>query len=142
MTGDNLIRYHKLGALVRALQLPRLILGDFNIPAKTLAKTDFISKIGGTIFTGDLVTTCTAGREGSLIDYATASHNCLPFLIALTPVVQVPWKTHIGFEIRIRCAGTQLLVRNLEVPAKLPQVCRPRMEAQPGSKSSESKKKH
>eukprot|EP00959_Pyramimonas_sp_CCMP1952_P208004 4351193-Pyramimonas_sp.AAC.1 len=54
LTGDNLVRYHKLGGLVRSLQLPWLIVGDFNVPAATLARTDFFSSLGGRLYTGDL----------------------------------------------------------------------------------------
>eukprot|EP00959_Pyramimonas_sp_CCMP1952_P303990 6361822-Pyramimonas_sp.AAC.1 len=89
-----MVRFHKLGSLARALQLPWPIIGDFNVPAATLAKTGSVSSIaGGGLYTGCLVTTCTAGASGSLIDYAAASNNCLPCIISVAPVVQVPWKT-------------------------------------------------
>eukprot|EP00959_Pyramimonas_sp_CCMP1952_P392917 8233127-Pyramimonas_sp.AAC.1 len=100
MTGGSLVRSHKLGSLVRTLQNPWLIIGDFNIPATVLAKTDFASAIGGRACAEDLVTACSAGSTGSLIACTIASSACLPYLVSITPVVQVPWNTRIGFQLR------------------------------------------
>ena len=60
----------------------------------------------------------------------------MAYLITAGPIVQVPWKTRAGCQVRVRGSGAQLLVRPLDLPAKLPQVPRPEAAATPGSTAS------
>eukprot|EP00959_Pyramimonas_sp_CCMP1952_P275391 5756231-Pyramimonas_sp.AAC.1 len=45
-SGQNLERLSKLGALLQALHLPWVVLGDFNMSSLTLSPGGFLGKIG------------------------------------------------------------------------------------------------
>eukprot|EP00959_Pyramimonas_sp_CCMP1952_P381353 7990857-Pyramimonas_sp.AAC.1 len=46
-TGPNLLRYQRLGAFLHALQLPWVVVGDFNVPAAAVTKSEFAARVGG-----------------------------------------------------------------------------------------------
>eukprot|EP00959_Pyramimonas_sp_CCMP1952_P171983 3593595-Pyramimonas_sp.AAC.1 len=68
-TGPNIKRYRRLGALLYALQLPWVVVADFNISAAAINKAEFVSRIGGHILTANVDYTCNKGEKGSHIDF-------------------------------------------------------------------------
>eukprot|EP00959_Pyramimonas_sp_CCMP1952_P304330 6368969-Pyramimonas_sp.AAC.1 len=62
-SGENLLQYRPLGGLLRALQLPWIVVGDFNISAAALFHSQFASKLGAHIVTAPVEYTCDAGKK-------------------------------------------------------------------------------
>eukprot|EP00959_Pyramimonas_sp_CCMP1952_P421570 8831651-Pyramimonas_sp.AAC.1 len=104
-----------------------------------LAKCGFIEKVGAYVFVSDIEHTCVAGSGGSHIDFMLASKSACPYVLGLFPILDVPWGTHCGLSVRLRSQGMQLITRSLMPPRKLPQVVRPSVAPQAGSKSQLAK---
>ena len=135
LVGANLGRFTRLLSLLWALQLPWVVVGDFNMSLATLSRSGIVERLSAVVLSADVAATCNQG-SGTHIDYVMCSRAALPFIVRVNPVVRVPWKPHIGLDIEFRSSGEQLLTRVLELPGKLPQAPRPRVEPTPGSKSS------
>ena len=139
--GSNAGRYQRLAGLLWSLQLPWIVIGDFNISPKNLLRSGIPDRLHSRIITaGEDVVTCNLG-SGTVIDYIMCSASAVPFIVSVSPVQAVPWKPHIGLEVVLRSTGEQLITRVLEAPGRLPQVSKPQAQPTPGSKSSQAKLK-
>ena len=138
-TGANVQRFKKLGAVINTLQIPYIIIGDFNVQVAAMQKSVFLSKLVGepVILKADNVScACEAGKVGSIIDYVICSSAARSYIGSVKGVANVPWKPHLGLMLELRSSGQQLITRQLELPVVLPQRSRPATEPTPGSKSS------
>eukprot|EP00959_Pyramimonas_sp_CCMP1952_P069783 1456502-Pyramimonas_sp.AAC.1 len=101
------------------------MVGDFSMSHKDLATCGHIEKVGGVVFTSEVEHTCITGTGASHIDFVLASKTAAPYVIGLTAILDAPWGTHCGHQLRLRSEGLQLIARSLVPPRKLPQVQRP-----------------
>eukprot|EP00959_Pyramimonas_sp_CCMP1952_P377098 7898568-Pyramimonas_sp.AAC.1 len=95
--GANVGRFRRLSALLHALQLPWLVIGDSNMSPAVLTKAGLLQTIGGMIVTADVEATCLLST-GTRIDYIMCSIAVRPFILQVLPIESVPWRPHIGLE--------------------------------------------
>eukprot|EP00959_Pyramimonas_sp_CCMP1952_P020823 439121-Pyramimonas_sp.AAC.1 len=71
LAGPNLVRLRRLGSPLAALQLPWVVLGDWNVPPQTLQASGFLSEVGGMIRRADVEYTCDpgGGKKAAHLDY-------------------------------------------------------------------------
>eukprot|EP00959_Pyramimonas_sp_CCMP1952_P040109 838440-Pyramimonas_sp.AAC.1 len=46
LADDNIARFAKLGSFLSALQLPWIVVGDFNVSSTSLAASGFLARVG------------------------------------------------------------------------------------------------
>eukprot|EP00959_Pyramimonas_sp_CCMP1952_P065757 1373176-Pyramimonas_sp.AAC.1 len=78
--GANVGRFQRLSGLLHALQLPWLVIGDFNMSPAALTKTGLPQKIGGMIVTADVEATHLLST-GTHIDYIMSNIAARPFIL-------------------------------------------------------------
>ena len=133
-TGANAKTLRALMAFVKSLADPYVIVGDWNHSPAQIAKARIHEFLRGVVLTPPCAVTCDKGK-GSMIDFAIVS-ECLKERVTLSPVVDVPWKTHCGIAVSFERSEQPIWYQKLQLPRELPQVDRPRKRADPGSKSS------
>ena len=137
-TGPNLTRYRRLGSLLRSLQLPWAVVGDWNVSPQALAASGFLQQVGGEIRCADVEYTCDpgGGRKPSHLDFVVHCAAARAYISQISAVHDVPWKPHLALRIHFVSEGEQLLTRIVDLPRRLPSVARPAQAPTPGSKSS------
>eukprot|EP00959_Pyramimonas_sp_CCMP1952_P058613 1223876-Pyramimonas_sp.AAC.1 len=63
------------------LQLPWIVLGDWNVNPSELDKSGFLLRVHGQGMVPPVAVTCDTGTEGSLIDYAVMSEAMAPYIL-------------------------------------------------------------
>ena len=135
------MRFRRLGSFLRALQLPWVAMGDWNITPQYLQSSGFLQEVGGQIRCADVEYTCDpgGGKKASHLDYLVHSYAATPYIKHVEPLHDVPWKPHIALLTHFVSSGEQLLTRIMELPRRLPTSVRPSKAPTPGSKSSKAK---
>ncbi len=117
----NLSTLTELGAWLLALNLPWLIVGDFNVEPRELLASNCPQQVRGKIWTPlDTAYTCNASKEGSLIDYVVAAETLSPFIDCVLPCEEVPWGPHIGLRVKLNRQPKSVYLRVLKQAAPLP----------------------
>ena len=74
----NAQRYARLGALLQSVQLPWIVLGDFNQDVSEFRQSAFVKRVHGHIRQANVDYTCVGGAGSSHIDFLMASESGLP----------------------------------------------------------------
>ncbi|CAK0847722.1 unnamed protein product [Prorocentrum cordatum] len=123
----------RLGAFLRQLRDPCVVLGDWNITPDEWDKTQWLMKLNAErLLVENCTATCNRG-SGSAIDYALVSKGTTGHL-KLQAVEEVPWKDHIGLKLTIKDGKQRWWRRKLDIAHELPTVPRPKKQADPNSK--------
>eukprot|EP00959_Pyramimonas_sp_CCMP1952_P387207 8114894-Pyramimonas_sp.AAC.1 len=143
MRDQNVPRFRKLASLLAALQLPWIVVADWNFTPPSLSRTGFLEKTGGQILCSEADFTCAPGGDlkPSHLDHLVCSAAARPYIKSVSAISDVPWRPHIGLRVDLVGASSQLFTRVLELPPRLPKVARPGKQPAEGSKSSLSKAK-
>ena len=84
--GPNLLRLHALAEFLMALNMPWLIMGDFNFPPEDLEAIGYPHTVRGQILRpAGIEATCTSG-EPRMLDYGMASNDLIPAVKRVYPV--------------------------------------------------------
>ncbi len=117
-TRENLYTQYGVSKLIRSLNCPYLVGGDFNTTPQDICSSEWDILEGGTILVPSNTTvTCTAGIHGSLIDYAIGSWHMEHLMDKVHPFYGAPVKTHIGI-LYIINEKPHLVMAN--------QICKPK----------------
>ena len=115
-TGVNIKKMKEVMEFILWVNLPFVIMGDWNMAPEMLQQTGWVKKMQGEIMLPKGVqSTCSTG---SLLDYAVAS-NTLNGSVGLDPVLKVPWKSHIGLSLTVSRAPRTALARYIKAPRSL-----------------------
>ncbi|CAK0870501.1 unnamed protein product [Prorocentrum cordatum] len=112
-----------IARVVKSLDVPWLLVGDFNATPTEMAKSGWLDALRARAVTPEGVeVSCTSGK-GRMIDYAVVPDSFRPFLSQVLPVQNLPWGPHIGLNILIRSrpASVFLRVPVLPVPLVIPE---------------------
>ncbi|CAK0816536.1 unnamed protein product, partial [Prorocentrum cordatum] len=123
MAGTNSRKMHNIARIVKSLDVPWLLVGDFNATPAEMAKSGWLDVLRARVVTTEGVeVSCTSGK-GRMIDYAVVPDSFRPFLSQVLPVQNLPWGPHIGLNILIRSrpASVFLRVPVLPVPLVIPE---------------------
>eukprot|EP00959_Pyramimonas_sp_CCMP1952_P306575 6416214-Pyramimonas_sp.AAC.1 len=85
--GANLGRFNRLLGLLWALQLPWVVVGDFNLSPAALSRAGIVERLSAEIISADIAATCNLG-PGTHIDYVLCSKAARPFIVSVNPVLQ------------------------------------------------------
>eukprot|EP00959_Pyramimonas_sp_CCMP1952_P391879 8212180-Pyramimonas_sp.AAC.1 len=87
MNGHNKVRFQRLGGLLKAIRLPWVVVGDFNMEPDILAASRFVQNVHGVIRTAGPEGTCAnpQGRD-KVLDYVLCSPEATPFLKTICAV--------------------------------------------------------
>ena len=81
--GANRVRLSRMGAFLRLLAEPWMVLADWNATPEELSATGWLAEVGGIITTpSNVVATCIA-PPARMIDYAVLSSEFSPLLLGL-----------------------------------------------------------
>eukprot|EP00959_Pyramimonas_sp_CCMP1952_P184339 3854828-Pyramimonas_sp.AAC.1 len=101
MAGTNSRKMHNIARIVKSLDVPWLLVGDFNATPAEMAKSGWLDVLRARVVTPEGVeVSCTSGK-GRMIDYAVVPDSFRPFLSQVMPVQNLPWGPHIGLNILI-----------------------------------------
>ena len=123
--------------------MPWVLVGDFNLSPTELQRSQFVQRISGIVRVAPGIEGTCSLKKGpdSMLDYLVMSESAIPCVKSVSAVKSVPWKPQCGLVVSFRRSALQLTTRVLEMPRRLPQCPRPKVEPTPGSKSSLSKAK-
>ena len=92
--GPNAEKAIAICNLVRAIMLPFLLVGDFNVPPEACAASMFFNWLGGIILVPMVDFTCVSSHgESRILDYGIASADLHPH-IRVEPFLDHPFKPH------------------------------------------------
>eukprot|EP00959_Pyramimonas_sp_CCMP1952_P356103 7457748-Pyramimonas_sp.AAC.1 len=102
-THENVNRFAKLGSVLTAIHLPWLVLADWNASPADLKRSEFLTRVGGSVWLSDAEFTCAPGgkQTSSHIDFVVCNEAARPYLRSVSAVFDVPWRPHIGLSIQI-----------------------------------------
>ena len=116
----NARKLARLGALLRRLALPWLVVADWNAEPTQLIQSGWAARLGGVIMAPDVALTCTSG-EGRLIDFGLLSFSARS-IVKKCGVTKDTFKPHLGvwFELHRNPAEAQIRVMKKPPVMKLP----------------------
>ena len=112
--------------LVHVMNLPFILVGDFNMPPASMQDSGWLSQLKAEILVPNVCSTL-INSVCSLIDYAIVSYQLKSIIAFLEPDFSAPWRPHIGLML-----GVHANVRSIEgvvqiIPKPLPlaefQLC-------------------
>ena len=123
LVGDNLILLEQVLLLIRAIGLPTIICGDWQMHPDVLHASDWPRRAGLVMaLAKGISATCNINTErASYLDYYLASPHLLP-LLTISPIFTAPWKTHIALELSLQASPHSYRAPVLRVPKQLPPL--------------------
>eukprot|EP00959_Pyramimonas_sp_CCMP1952_P469527 9495096-Pyramimonas_sp.AAC.1 len=88
-TSENVNRFAKLGSMLAAIHLPWLVLADWNVSSADLKRSEFLARVGGSVWFSDAEFTCAPGgkQTSSHIDFVVFNEAARPYLRSVSAVV-------------------------------------------------------
>ena len=115
---SNLVRLAQLETVVRLLQLPFLILADWNATFDELLATGWVQRVAGEPVLPDVEFTRRKGKR--LIDFGVASRTMKIMLVYLYTAIGDPWKPHFGLIFGIRLKPLEVHITTV---IEAPTIC-------------------
>ena len=116
LTGENVVKMRQIMVYVMGLEIPYVIMADWNVGPGCLWESGWVQALGGRIVTPRGAShTCSTG---SMLDYAVLSSGAAPLFQSLD-LVRAPWRSHRGLRMTIRRAPREALARTLVIPKRL-----------------------
>lgn len=116
--GDHLVTLQQIRRYVLHVDLPFLMVGDYNLEPEELVKSGLLAGLKVHILTpkrrwNDVhsghITTCHQGGSAKLIDYCIVDFRIAA--IAQCIVQDTPWPTHKGLIVKVRARWDSLMAR-------------------------------
>ena len=96
-TGENLTLLKEIGAFLKLLNGPWLLLADFNMLPRFLMETGWLQSVRGRLHIPQN-TQFTCRNGGGLLDYAVSSEGVADGLLLLGDL-DGPWRPHLGLNV-------------------------------------------
>ena len=111
--GPNVRKLRTLLAVTKALRLPWVAIGDFNVKPAEWAKTKWLEELGGRIILPTNARyTCNAGSESAnMLDYGIMAEGFAAYFCGLEVVRGLPWGPHLGLHLRVLARPASVHVR-------------------------------
>ena len=108
-------------AVTKALRLPWVVIGDFNVQPAEWTKTKWLGELGGRlILPTNARYTCNAGSaSASLLDYGIMAESFAAYFCGLEVVRNLPWGPHMGLHLRVLARPASVHVRAALTPKSI-----------------------
>ena len=123
----NTEKAHAISNLIRAIKLPWLLIGDFNVPPEECGSSMFFAFLGGIILAPNVEYTCyNSNGVSRVLDYGIASVELAKF-IELEPIYNHPFKPHIvGIKFKVHIEADLDMGWIQRTPKEIPIAAGPR----------------
>ena len=117
-TGANIDKLAAIKKLTMLLNMPFIMVGDWNMEPPVLLQSGWVQEVGGTILVPQVPFTCSKA-SGALLDFVVASAQALHLIQSIEVDAAGTWRPHSGLRIALSGSPKDIRLLQLRKPRKL-----------------------